>query len=146
MRPSLTSIATECSSSRRPVAMQDQLGKLRVQPVEQSGGVAAQRAEVGNQDAAAAADQQVDGGVGGGSVPDRVLGTGRLAQSREHARIRGEHYDIENVSGKPGAGLQRSEVGIVPRALHSILLRFRGRSRWRLTRGRRPVARSGCAS
>jgi hypothetical protein len=38
-------------------------------------------------------------------VPDRVLRTGRLAQSREHARIRGEHYDIENVPGQASAGL-----------------------------------------
>ena len=79
-----------------------------------------------------------DSAVGGGGLPDRVLRTGRLAQSGEHARIRAEHYDVENVSGKAGAGLQRSEVGIVPRALHSILLS--------LTRGRRPTARSGCAS
>jgi hypothetical protein len=55
-------------------------------------------------------------------VPDRVLRTGGLAQCREHARIRSEHYDIEDVSREAGTGLQRSEGGIVPRALHSIRL------------------------
>jgi len=103
---------------------EDQFGKLRVQLVEEGSGIAgiaAQRAEIGNQDAAAAAAQQVDGSVSRGSVPDRVLGTGRLAQSREHARVRSEHYDIENVARKPGASLQRSEVGVLPRAMHSIL-------------------------
>jgi hypothetical protein len=50
-----------------------------------------------------------------------VLGTGRRAQCRAHARVRSEHYDIENVPRKPGASLQRSEVGILPRAMHSIL-------------------------
>ncbi len=84
---------------------EDQFGKLRVQPVEQRSSVAAQRAEVRDENAAATADQQVDGVVGRRSVPDRVLGTGRLAQGREHARIRREHYDIENVPGKAGAGL-----------------------------------------
>jgi hypothetical protein len=120
---------------------EDQLGKLRVQLIEEGGGIAgiaAQRAEIGNQDAATAADQQVDGGISRGSVPDRVLGTGRLAQSREHARVRREHYDIENVPRKPGASVQRSEAGILPRAVHDIP--------GCLTRGRRPAAPSGCAS
>ena len=68
--------------------MQHQFGKLRVQLVEERGGVAAQRAEISDQNAATAADQQVDGGVGRRCVPDRVLGTGGFAQRREHARIR----------------------------------------------------------
>ena len=54
---------------------EDQLGKLRVQAIEEGGGIAAQCAEVRDQDAATAADQQVDGCIGGRSVPDRVLGT-----------------------------------------------------------------------
>ena len=65
---------------------EDQFGKLRVQPVEERSSVAAQRAEVSDENAAATADQQVDGGIGGRSVPDRVLGTGRFAQRREQAR------------------------------------------------------------
>jgi len=54
---------------------EDQLGELRVQPIEQRSRIATQGTEICNQDAAAAADQQVDGGIGGRSVPDRVLGT-----------------------------------------------------------------------
>ena len=86
MRRSLTSIATDAFLVAPAGRHQDQLGKLRVQPVEQRGSVAAQRAEISDENAAAAADQQVDGGVGRWSVPDRVLGTGCFAQRREQAR------------------------------------------------------------
>jgi hypothetical protein len=100
---------------------QDQFGELRVQPIEQSGGIAAQCAEICDQNAATTADQQVDGSVGGRGVPDCVLRTACLAQSREQARVRGEDYDIEDMAGEPGTGLQRSEVGILPRAVHGSL-------------------------
>ena len=52
--------------------------------------------------------------------------------------VGGQYDDIQYLAGKSRARLQRSEACIVPRALHCITLR--------LTPGKRPVARSGCAS
>jgi hypothetical protein len=55
---------------------EDQLGELRLQALDQSGHIATQCAEVGDQDVAAAADQIVDGRVCGRNIPQSVLGPG----------------------------------------------------------------------
>ena len=118
---------------------QDQLGKLRTEALEQRGRIAAQRAEIGDQNAAAAADQQIDGGVSGGSVPDCVFRAGGLAQRREQPRIRRQYDDIYDVPGSP-------ELACSAARLASCRVLCTAFSGYRLTRGTRPVAPSDCAS
>lgn len=105
------------ASSRR---QKHDFRKLGQQLLEQRSCASLQHAQIGDEDAAMTADQQLDGCIRGGRVPDFVGGRSCFAQRTQQRVVLTEDDDVYSFSATGAGRIERVDTCIGLPALHCI--------------------------